>query len=122
MSKSKGTDHIEDMLEWQEKQYTTWEYPQMGKLPPHLAAPGNKRNAAILFFVQAVMGMGFVALYLIKGDSEDTLGNRMFLGILFAYSILCLMAGINYIRKQKIEKLIRKEQRANTHKKGKKHR
>ncbi len=62
MSKSKDTDYIDDMLEWQEKQYTTWEYPQMGKLPPHLAAPGNKRNAAILFFAQGVIGMGLIIL------------------------------------------------------------
>lgn len=110
------------MLEWQEKQYTTWEYPQMGKLPPHLAAQGNKRNAAILFFAQGVIGMGFIVLYLTSGKSDNTLGNLIFLVLLFGYSILCLMAGVNYIRKRKMEKLIRKEQRANAHRKGKKHR
>ena len=122
MSKPKETDHIEDMLEWQKKQYTTWEYPQMGKQPPYLAARGNKKNAAILFFAQAVLGLGFVALSVIKGDSEYTMGNWIFRGLLFAYSVLCLMAGVNYIKKLKNEKLFRKEQRANAHKKGKKHR
>ena len=120
MSKLKDTDHIEDMLEWQEKQYTPWEYPQMGKLPPHLTARGNKKNAAILFFVQAAFGLGFFVLYLTTGKSDDTLGKWILLVLLFAYSILCLMAGFNYLRKMKIEKQERKEQREQLHRKGRK--
>ena len=121
MSKSKDTDHIEDMLEWQEKQYTPWEYPQMGKLPPHLAARGNKKNAAILFFVQAFFGLSFFVLYLTTEMSDDTLGKWITLVLLFAYSILCLMAGFKYLRKMKIEKQERKEQRAQQRKGRKRH-
>lgn len=117
MSKSKSTDHIEEMLEWQEKQYTPWEYSQMGKLPPHLTAPGNKRNAAILCFTQAILGTAFITLSLVFNKDEDSIGKWIFLVILVGYSILNYLAGINYLRKMKSGKLTRKAQRENAHKK-----
>ena len=38
MPTSKGPDHIDDMMEWEKKQYTPGEYAQEGKLPPYLKA------------------------------------------------------------------------------------
>ena len=118
MSKSKGSEPIDDMIEWEEKQYTPWEYAQKGKLPPHLAAPGNKRNAAILWLVQAVVCLFIALMLLLKFDAnDDTVSDYISIGILAIYSTLCFVVGINYIKKWKIEKMIRAEQRANAHRK-----
>lgn len=120
MSKSKNSDPIDDMIEWEETQYTPWEYSQKGKLPPHLAAPGNKRNAAILWLVQAVVCLLFAVMLLLKFDTyDDTASDCISIGILAIYSILCFVAGLNYIRKWKAEKMIRAVQRTNAHRKRK---
>lgn len=54
MSKSKDSDHIDDMLEWENKQNTPWEYAQEGKLPSALKSTGHPGLAAILFCVRVV--------------------------------------------------------------------
>jgi hypothetical protein len=113
MAKPKDSDHLADMLEWQEKQYTPWEYAQEGKLPPYLKAAGNKKRAAILFFVQGAVCSLFLVLMVLNGSGlpEDWLG--LLAPALLA--ILGFMAAANYLRQWKAEKL--KKETAKPHKK-----
>jgi len=60
MPTSKGPDHIDDMMEWEKKQYTPGEYAQEGKLPPYLKAEWNKKSSAILFCVQGGICVFFI--------------------------------------------------------------
>lgn len=111
MPKSKNNEHIEDMLEWEEKQYTPWEYAQEGKLPPVLKAEGNKKLAAILYFVLGGIFVLAAAGYLLSGAWAEFADNWPTLLITPVLAVLCLMAAANYLRKWKAEKLLRKKAR-----------
>lgn len=111
MSKSRGPDHIDDMVEWGQKQYTPWKYAQEGKLPPYLKAEGNKKRAAILFFVQGIIGTIVVVLVLL---SE---GGWLPLLIPAVISVLCFMASVNYLKQWKAIKLKKEKERSNRKKK-----
>lgn len=99
MSKPKNNDHIEDMLEWEEKQYTPWEYPQKGKMTPAMKAAGNKKLAAIPFLVFGGVFVLAIALSLISGIWKT--GDLPTLLITAAFAVLYLMVGANYLRKWK---------------------
>jgi len=109
MPESRKTDHIDDLMEWGEKQYTPWEYAQEGKLMPFLKAAGNKKLAAILFFVQG----GACLLPIISAilNSSDLMNN--WTGLLFPtlYTVLCLMIATNFLKKWKAEKPPKEERK-----------
>lgn len=109
MAKSKGSDHLDDMLEWENKQYTPWEYAQEGKLPPYLKAEGNKKRAAILFFIQGAACSLFLVLMVMNGSGLPEDWMELLFPALFA--ILGFMAAANYLKKWKAAKLIRKKTR-----------
>lgn len=117
MSKSKGSDHIEEMLEWEKKQYTPWEYAQEGKLPPYLKAKGNQKRAAILFFIQGGIIVLIIGLTLLQDSNviEDWPG----LLFLAAIAVLCFMAAANYLRKWKATKLLKDKQKTKKIKRSK---
>lgn len=108
MPKSKDPDHLDEMLEWQQKQYTPWKYAQEGKLPPHLKARGNKKLAAALFFFQG--GVCLLILALTFANSDKPQENWAALLSLAIYSALCFFVASGYLRQQKAE-VLQKEKR-----------
>jgi hypothetical protein len=107
MSKPKGSDHIEDMLEWEKKQYTPWEYAQEGKLLPILKAEGNKKLAAVFFYVQSGICVLFIVLNIL--NSSDLMENWTNLLFISAYAILCSIIATNYLKKWKAARLIKRK-------------
>ncbi|MGE4352569.1 MAG: hypothetical protein AB7D36_00600 [Oscillospiraceae bacterium] len=105
MPKSKRSDPIDDMLKWEKKQYTPWEYAQEGKLPLPLKARGNKKWATILFLAQGLVCLLLFGLMIRNGS------DLVELVILFAYTILCFMIAANYMKKWKAAKLAGKKTR-----------
>lgn len=94
MSKFKDSDHIDDMREWENKQYTPWEYAQEGKLPPVLKAAGNLGLAAILFLCQG--GICVLLLALIILNSSNLAADWTELLIPAAYAVICFLVAVNY--------------------------
>lgn len=113
MSKSRSSDHIDDMVEWGQKQYTPWEYAQEGKLPPVFKAKGNKKRAAIFFFIQGIVCAIVVVLLLLKNSD----GEWQQLLIPAVYAVLCFLASANYLKQWKAVKLKKEKERARRKKK-----
>lgn len=110
MPKSKGSDHIDDMLEWEKKQYTPWEYAQEGKLPPYLKAEGNKKSAAKLFYVQGGICVLFFSLIILNSSNLEDDWTELL--VLAAYAILCFIIATNYLKKWKTAKLLKEKRKA----------
>lgn len=110
MSKSKGSDHTDDMLEWENKQYTPWEYAQEGKLPPALKAAGNSRLVAILFLCQG--GICVLLLALMVLNSSNIAADWTELLIPAAYAVICFLVAVNYLKKWKAKKLFKENSQA----------
>ncbi|MDN0031873.1 hypothetical protein QVN85_03055 [Oscillibacter valericigenes] len=102
MSKSKDFDHIDDMLEWENKQYTPWEYAQEGKLPPVLKATGNPRLVAILFLCQGCICVLLLALMIL--NSSNLAADWTELLIPAAYAVICFLVAVNNLKKWKVKK------------------
>lgn len=115
MSKSRGSDHIDDMVEWGQKQYTPWEYAQKGKLPPVIKAKGNKKRAAILFFIQGIVCTIVVVLVLINNQDSEQGWLQLLIPAVFA--VLCFMAAVNYLRQWKTIELKKEKERSKRKKK-----
>lgn len=113
MSKSHGSDHMDDMVEWGQKQYTPWEYAQEGKLPPHLKAEGNKKWAAIAFFVQGIICTLITILILLNDQSHEERWLESLIPALIA--VLYFFVAANYIKQWKAAKL--KTEKSRTHRK-----
>lgn len=109
MSKSKGSDHIDDMLEWENKQYTPWQYAQEGKLPPVLKAAGNLKLVAILFLCQGGICVFVLALMIL--NSSNLAADWAELLIPAAYAVICFLVAVNYLKKWKAKKAHRKKRK-----------
>ena len=110
MPKSKGSYHINDILEWEKKQYTPWEYAQEGKLPLFLKAKGNKKLAAILFYVQGGICVLFFFLVIFSSSNLDEAWTELL--VLAAYASLCFIVAANYLKKWKTVKLLKEKRKA----------
>lgn len=110
MSKSKDSDHIDDMLEWENKQYTPWEYAQEGKLPPVLKATGNPRLVAILFLCQGCICVLLLALMILNSSNLAEDWTELLMPA--AYAVICFLVAVNYLKKWKVKKLFRENNQA----------
>jgi hypothetical protein len=107
VSKPKDSDHIEDMLEWENKQYAAWEYAQEGKFPPSLKAVGNKKLAAILFFIQGGISVILIAIVILTSSKLAEIWPELLFPA--AIAALCFMAAANYMKSWKAAKLQREK-------------
>lgn len=95
-SKSPKINYVEEIIEWQEKQYLPGEYLG-GKLPPHLRWP--TRRLGFVFLSCSIIGFVFVATEiptLITSSWVDNLGSIT----VITMTVLTFLAAIKILRKK----------------------
>lgn len=105
MSKSEGPGPINELKEWQEKQYTPWKYAQEGKAPPFVKAGGNQKRAAAFFFALGAVSACFAALEALNGP--DRAGDWPGLAVSAVLTVLFFYGGEQ--RSEKVEERQRSE-------------
>ena len=127
-----GNDPINDFIDWQNKQFTPWEYFSEGKLLPYIKADGNPKRAAILWFALSILS-GFVGTVIIVGINTTYSSTARFnngvpykvyeryifdfsfskswwiILIFVVYTLFCVLMGIRYCQRHKKAKSKRKE-------------
>lgn len=131
MKKNKDEqNYVNDMIEWQEHQYTPWHYISKGKLPPESKAVGNQTLAAVSLFVCAFLfivlliaicyGSGSVYVAYDGNLVFDFSENWQAPVILLSACLLYTLAGLGHLRANKKSKKAAKERRKVNHKRRRK--
>jgi len=72
MSKRTGkNEQLRDLTDWQQKQYTPWQYFSEGKLLPYIDTKRNPKRVAILWFMQASISI-FLGIVTFIGYNTST--------------------------------------------------
>lgn len=109
-------DYLDEMQEWQEKQFTPGAYYPPGQLPFYLRGHGNCLLLAIVFFCNAVLGAVFAVWFLCIDDT----GMRIAGGVMAVVTGLFVSAGLNFLKKHRQRCLDAKRRRVQIHRHSKK--
>ena len=85
-NKKRGQDsQLNDMLEWQNKQYTPWHYYQKGKTIPGIAGEGNLKVNAIVHTIGGIIAISGSIIALVSGfilnDYDGTIVFLLIIGM-----------------------------------------
>ena len=121
-SQQEEQNHIEEMIEYQNHQFSPGYYVGTGKTPPAIKASGNAMPLAIWMFIQAAGSFIFYCFlikFLFLSNSPysvvtftegSPLFNFIVISVVFlSFTFVCIRFGIIYLKKAKVYRFRKKQ-------------